>query len=44
MFDPATLSTRLADFSHGELIRAFWAAVAISVVVPRIPKGPKGTA
>lgn len=39
MHDPSALTARLADFSQGELIRAFWAAVAISIVVPRVPKG-----
>jgi len=29
----------LADLSDGQLIRAFWAAVALSLVLPRIPYG-----
>ena len=39
MIDPAALSERFSDLGDGELIRAFWAAVALSLVLPRIPYG-----
>ena len=37
--DRAAFAQKLSELSHGELIRVFWAAVAISLIVPRIPYG-----
>lgn len=34
-----SFSTTVADLSQGQLIRVFWAAVALSLIVPRLPKG-----
>jgi hypothetical protein len=34
-----TLTGTLADLSEGQLIRVFWAAVALSLILPRIPYG-----
>ena len=39
VIDTAVLAERLGDLTEGELIRAFWAAVALSVIVPRLPYG-----
>ena len=35
----ADLGSRLADYSNDDLVKAFWAAVAVSLVLPRIPYG-----
>ncbi|MEZ5409629.1 MAG: M50 family metallopeptidase [Acidimicrobiales bacterium] len=39
MIDAGVLGQRLADLTDGELIRLFWGAVVLSLVLPRIPYG-----
>jgi hypothetical protein len=39
VIDTAALAERLSDLGEGDLIRAFWAAVALSLILPRIPYG-----
>lgn len=39
MFETGVLGQRVAELTDGELIRLFWGAVVLSLILPRIPYG-----